>query len=118
MGPSVQLGALGHVLTRFGWLSGVPYPLRCRAGPLQGAWMVLGSGSSQLPLVSGGPLPYGHGGSVHSLPLLSSGWMRGCPCGGLPELYALWGLLAAWVLGPSLLASDPCGVAMALCTHD
>jgi len=59
-----------------------------------------------LPLVPGGPLPYAYGGSVQELPLQSFGWMCGCPCGGLPGFCAPWGLLVAWVLWPSLPASD------------
>ena len=68
-----------------------------------------GGVSGLLPLVPGGPLPHAYGGSLRGLPLLSSGWMRGCPCGGLPGFCAPWGLLVALVLWPSLPASDCLG---------
>jgi len=49
---------------------------------------------------------------------LSGGWMRGCPCGALPGFYdAPWGLLVAWVLEPSLPASDCWGVAVSYILH-
>ena len=106
------------------WLSGAPGPLGYWVGPLPGglgALRLLGPGSGArpvsgwlgpgevgglLPLVPGGPLPYAYEGSVRGLPLQSSGWMRGCPCGGLPGYCAPLGLLVAGVLWPSLPASD------------
>jgi len=118
------LGILGHALTHFVLLSGVPGPLRYWAGTLPGVWVVVGlvgprSCSLLMPvwprpgrasglstLVHGRPLAYGHGGSVRGLPMLSSGWICGCPCSGLLGFCALWGLLVTSVLGSSLPASE------------
>ena len=112
------------------WLSGALGPLGYWVGPLPGglgALGLLGPGSGalpmsgrlgpggvggSLPLVPGGPLPRACGGSFRGLPLRSSGWMRGCPCGGLPGFCAPWGLLVAWVFWPSQPASDCWGGAV------
>ena len=120
-------GALGEGHWSMRWptvLGCLGRPLGYRMGPLPGglgALGLLGPGSSTwpmswwqgpgwlgglLPLVPGEPLPYAYGGSVRGLPLQSSGWMRGCPYGGLPGFCTLWGLLVAWVLWHSVPASD------------
>ena len=84
----------------------------------------LSGGDLAAPLIHRRPLSCVRGGFVRGLPLRSSGWMRGCPCGGLPGFCAPWGLLVAWVLWPgssgplSLLLIALGGRAVALYTHN
>ena len=64
-------GVLFRGLARLGWLSGLPGPLGCRAGPLRGVGSCLnslGPGSRTL-LMPWWPPHYGRGGSVQGLPL-------------------------------------------------
>ena len=117
--PTQDVPTYEHVLTpgTLGWghlgmrCPTLSEPLGYCVGPLLGGLVVLGlvgSGSrtqavsgwqgrgraSELSaLVPGGPLPYGRGGSVQGL---SSGWMRSCLFGGLPEFCAAG---TTWVLG-------------------
>ena len=107
------------------WLSGAPDPLGYWVGPLPGGLGALGllePGSGARPMFGrlgpggvGGLLPlvpYAYGGSFRGLPLQSSGWMRGCPCGGLPGSCAPLGLRVAWVFWPLCLLLIAGGIAL------
>jgi len=97
----LALSGVGWGLCRGVWGRSGSWGLGLAHGPCLGGWGL--AGSVGCCPGSRGASPYAYGGSVRRLPLQFSGWMRGCPCGGLPGFCTPWGLLVAW---PSLLASD------------